>query len=94
LFLQMLPWAILLPYIANSTGWFLTELGRAPWIVYGLMKIDNAVSPASAVNGLSVLITLVLFTLVYGALMAVTVYLMRRSATHNPDDQTVALGAY
>jgi cytochrome d ubiquinol oxidase subunit I len=94
LFLQILPWMIVLPYLGNSTGWLLTELGRAPWIVFGLMRLENGVSPASAVNAVTVLITLVLFTLLYGALMVVTVYLMRRFATHDPDEQPAAMGAY
>ncbi len=94
LLLRVLPWAILLPYLANTTGWLMTELGRAPWIVFGLMKIDQAVSPASVVSGVSVLITLVLFTLLYGALMAVTVYLLRRYARVDPDIETAPVGAY
>lgn len=94
LFLRVLPWAILLPYIGNSAGWLMTELGRVPWIVFGLMRIENGVSPASVVNSVSVLITLVLFTLIYGGLMGVTVYLMRRFSTHDPAQETAALGAY
>ena len=94
LLLRVLPWAILLPYLANTTGWLMTELGRAPWIVFGLMKIDSAVSPASVVSGISVLITLVLFTAIYGALMVVTVYLLRRYARIDPDKETAPAGAY
>jgi cytochrome d ubiquinol oxidase subunit I len=94
LLLRVLPWAILLPYLANTTGWLMTELGRAPWIVFGLMKIDNAVSPASAVSGVSILITLILFTVIYGALMIVTVYLLRRYARIDPDQETAPAGAY
>lgn len=94
LFLRVLPWAILLPYIGNSAGWIMTELGRVPWIVFGLMRIENGVSPASVVNSVSVLITLVLFTLIYGGLMGITVYLMRRFSTHDPAKETAALGAY
>jgi len=94
LLLRVLPWAILLPYLANTTGWLMTELGRAPWIVFGLMKIDNAVSPASAVSGVSILITLILFTVIYGALMIVTVYLLRRYARIDPDQETAPAGVY
>jgi cytochrome d ubiquinol oxidase subunit I len=94
LFLRLLPWAILLPYLGNSAGWLLTEMGRAPWLVFGVMKIENGVSPASVVSNIYVIITIALFTLLYGALMGVTVYLLRRYATHDPDQETVALGAY
>jgi len=38
--------AIALPYVANSTGWIFTELGRQPWIVFGLQKTADAVSPS------------------------------------------------
>jgi len=94
LLLRVLPWAILLPYIANSAGWLMTELGRVPWIVFGVMRIEQGVSPASVVNSVSVLITLVLFTLIYGALMVVTVYLLRRHSTQDPAKETAPLGAY
>ena len=36
LFLKVLPFAIFLPYLANSAGWIMTEMGRQPWIVFGL----------------------------------------------------------
>ncbi len=94
LLLRVLPWAILLPYIANTAGWLMTELGRVPWIVFGVMRIEQGVSPASVVNSVSVLITLVLFTLIYGALMVVTVYLLRRHSTQDPAKETAPVGAY
>jgi cytochrome d ubiquinol oxidase subunit I len=68
--------AIALPYVANSTGWILTEMGRQPWIVYGVLKTADAVSPG--VGAGAVLFSLVAFTLVYGALMAVDIYLLRK----------------
>ena len=43
--LALLPFAIALPYLANTTGWLLTELGRQPWIVFGLMQTAQGVSP-------------------------------------------------
>ncbi len=81
-FLKLLPWAILLPYLANTTGWLMTELGRQPWIVFGLMKTEDAVSPV--VSAGAVLLSLVLFTVVYGALMVVDVYLLMQSAKSDP----------
>ncbi|MDH7568899.1 MAG: cytochrome ubiquinol oxidase subunit I [Armatimonadota bacterium] len=77
--LRFLPYAIALPYLANSTGWILTEIGRQPWIVFGLMKTEQAVSPNT--TPAMVLASLIIFTLVYGALMAVDVYLLRKYAT-------------
>lgn len=63
--LKLFPLVIILPYVANSTGWILTEVGRAPWIVYGLMTIELAVSP-NVTSGM-VLTSLIVFTLLYGA---------------------------
>ena len=91
LLLRVLPWAILLPYLANTTGWLMTELGRQPWIVFGLMRTDEAVSPAVA--GWAVLLSLVLFTLVYGALMVADVYLLMKNAKSDPLKEA-AVAAY
>ncbi len=91
-FLKILPWMILLPYIATSTGWLMTELGRQPWIVFGLMKTADGVS--TSVDSFSVLITLVLFTAVYAGLMIVTIGLLRRYAKSDPVKDAQPVGAY
>jgi cytochrome d ubiquinol oxidase subunit I len=75
---KLLVWSIALPYIANSTGWILAEIGRQPWIVFGLMKTEDAVS--KAVSGGEVLFTLVVFTLLYAGLMVVDVFLLKKYA--------------
>ena len=77
-FLRVLPFAIVLPYLANSTGWLLTEMGRQPWIVVGLMKTIDGVS--KVVTGGTVLASLVIFTLLYGMLMVVDIYLLAKYA--------------
>ncbi|NLC55841.1 MAG: cytochrome ubiquinol oxidase subunit I [Armatimonadetes bacterium] len=82
LYLKLLPLAITLPYIGNTGGWFMAEIGRQPWIVFGLMRTEDAVSPS--VSAASVLLSLVLFTLVYGVLMAIDIYLLRRYAKEGP----------
>ncbi len=74
-FLKWLPLAILLPYLANSTGWILTEVGRQPWIVFGLQRVEEGVSP-NVTTGM-LLFSLVTFTLIYGALMVADVFLLR-----------------
>lgn len=74
--------AILLPYMANTAGWVLTEIGRVPWIVFGLMKIEEGISP-TVPSGM-VLTSLILFTLVYAALMVADVYLLRKYAKAGP----------
>lgn len=70
--------AIALPYLANASGWIMTEMGRFPWVVYGLMKIEDGVSPI--VSAGQVLASLIGYTLVYGALMVATIYLLSKYA--------------
>jgi cytochrome d ubiquinol oxidase subunit I len=77
-FLRGLVAAMVLPYLANTTGWLLTEVGRQPWIVQGVMRIEDAVSPNVPVS--MVWISLIGFTLVYGLLMVADVYLMQKFA--------------
>jgi len=82
-FLIVMVGAIILPYLANSTGWMLTEMGRQPWIVQGLMTVDKAVSPNVSVEML--LISLIGFTVLYGVLMVADIYLLQKYARHNMD---------
>jgi cytochrome d ubiquinol oxidase subunit I len=75
--------AIVLPFLplaANSFGWLFTEVGRQPWIVYGLMPTAIAVSPNNSV--VMVLITMIGFTLLYGALALVMLGLVIRRVRH------------
>jgi cytochrome bd ubiquinol oxidase subunit I len=77
-FLWVLVGAIALPFLANATGWIMTEVGRQPWIVFGLLQTSHAASPN--VSAMSVLISLIVFTLLYGALAVVDTYLLVRYA--------------
>ena len=76
--LGLFPYALFLPYVANSLGWILTEMGRQPWIVYGLMRTTDGLSP-SLTKGM-VITSLIGFSLVYGLLMAVDIYLLSKYA--------------
>jgi cytochrome d ubiquinol oxidase subunit I len=76
-------WAIALPYFANASGWILTEMGRQPWIVYGLLKVQDAVSPN--LTPVDLLISLIGYTAVYGSLAAAMFYLMKKYAIAGPD---------
>lgn len=69
---------VLLPYIANTTGWILTETARQPWVVTGLMQTKDAVSPN--LTPATVLISLIGFLLIYAILMAIDVYLLLKFA--------------
>ncbi len=80
--IALLPFAIALPFLSNTAGWILTEVGRQPWVVFGLLKTQNAVSPVLT-PGL-VLASLIGFTLVYGVLMAADIYLLKKFASRGP----------
>jgi cytochrome d ubiquinol oxidase subunit I len=82
-YLKIMIWAIPLPYIAIELGWVLAEVGRQPWIVYGLMKTSDAASP---VAGSQVLFSLIAFFLVYGLLGAAGFYLMVKKAVAGPEN--------
>jgi cytochrome bd ubiquinol oxidase subunit I len=81
-FLQLLPWFIPLPYLANQLGWTIAELGRQPWIVYGIMRTRDAVSPIATSQ---VATSLVAFFLVYALLGAADFYLLAKFARKGPD---------
>lgn len=85
LFLKFLPFAIVLPYLANTTGWLLTETGRQPWVVVGLMKTVDAGTPSNTPG--MVLATLIGFTLVYALLMGADLYLLFKNAKAGPIDE-------
>ncbi|MHB8932968.1 MAG: cytochrome ubiquinol oxidase subunit I [Bellilinea sp.] len=76
--LGLFPFAIFLPYLANTSGWILTEMGRQPWVVYNLMLTAEAASP-NITPGM-VVASLVSFTLVYGLLMGADIYLLSKYA--------------
>lgn len=75
-FLNVMLWSLPLPYIANSFGWILTEVGRQPWIVYKVLQVKDGVS--LAVGAPSLIISIAGFVLVYGVLAAVAVVLAVR----------------
>ncbi len=77
-FLRVLPFAIALPYLANSAGWIMTEMGRQPWIVFGVLKTQDAVSPNVPAG--MVLASLLGFALLYAALIVADVYLLAKSS--------------
>ena len=81
--MKWVPWLLILPYLANASGWILTEMGRQPWIVYGLLKVEDAVSPN--LTTVDLLISLIGYTVVYGALAVSMVYLMKKYAIAGPE---------
>jgi cytochrome d ubiquinol oxidase subunit I len=79
--LKVMLFAMPLPYIALQAGWIVTEVGRQPWIVYGLMKTKDAVSPIAASQ---VGVTLAAFIVIYSLLGAVAFYLVAKHARRGP----------
>jgi cytochrome d ubiquinol oxidase subunit I len=77
-------WSFPLSLLAMIVGWIFTEMGRQPWIVFSLLPTESAVSPN--VTGLEVLISLVAFTLIYGALAVVEVRLILRAIRTGPPE--------
>jgi cytochrome bd ubiquinol oxidase subunit I len=75
-----------LPFLANITGWVVTEMGRQPWTVYKVLLVRNSVSPSVGLT--SVLISLIGFTVLYGVLAAVDLYLMAKYARVGAGEET------
>ena len=73
LLMRALVFNIPLPYVAAQMGWVLAEVGRQPWIVYGVLKVKDAVSPLSR---LQTSLSLPAFILIYGALGVVCLWLV------------------
>jgi len=75
-FLWVAIWAAVVPFLMNTAGWFLTESGRQPWIVQGIMLTKNGISPT--VSTTTLWISLIAFILLYGTLATVDLILMLR----------------
>ena len=82
--LIILSWSVLLPQLANQAGWFTAEMGRQPWVVYGLLKTSDALSKAVAAN--QIIFSLILFIVVYAALFVLFIYLLNKKIKHGPVD--------
>lgn len=72
------------PYLANQAGWVAAEVGRQPWIVYGLLRTDEGFSEAVAAS--HVLTSIILFMAIYALLFALWVFILNRKIQHGPDN--------
>ena len=77
--------SVLLPQAANQLGWYSAEVGRQPWVVYGLLRTSDALS--KAVSAEQVMFSLVLFTLVYALLFVLFIYLLNKKIKHGPEGE-------
>ncbi len=83
-FLKIMLYCIPLPYLATQIGWVVAEVGRQPWIVYGLLRTSDAVS--KSIDAAQVGVSLIGFTLVYGLLAVVDMYLLAKYSRKGPDE--------
>jgi cytochrome d ubiquinol oxidase subunit I len=81
-FFRLALWGVGLPILANSLAWIFTELGRQPWVVYGLMTTSTGVSPGVSVGEVGT--SLIVFTLLYGVLAVIEVGLLARAVKAGP----------
>lgn len=81
--LWILVFSVLGPEMANELGWFAAEVGRQPWIVYGLLRTPEGLSAVVRAN--TVLTSLILFTFIYFLLFIVFIYLLNHKIQKGPD---------
>lgn len=84
--LWVLVFAVILPQISNQVGWFAAEMGRQPWVVYGLLRTSDALS--EAVNAQHVIFSLIFFTLIYALLLTLFIYLLDKKIRKGPYDES------
>ncbi len=76
--------AVPLPYVANQLGWITAEVGRQPWVVYGLLRTSDALSKVVVAN--QVFGSIIMFIVIYALLFVVWVYVLDRKIKHGPDE--------
>lgn len=81
--------AVFLPQLANQFGWYAAEMGRQPWVVYGLLRTSDALSAVVTAN--QVLFSLIMFTIIYVILFALFIYLLNKKIQHGPEDDDYVL---
>ena len=81
-YLRLMGWTLVLPFLLNSAGWLITELGRYPWTVYGLFTIEQSVSPNISAGAL--LFSIIAFMAIFTLLAAVLLVLVRREWQKGP----------
>jgi len=74
--------SVILPQISNQVGWYAAEMGRQPWVVYGLLRTSDAFSKSVTSN--QILFSLILFTAIYLLLFVLFIYLLNKKIMHGP----------
>lgn len=86
--LHLFAWSVILPQIANQVGWFAAEMGRQPWVVYGLLRTSDALSKTVTAN--QVLFSLIMFFLVYILLFGLFIYLLTKKIKKGPHEEELS----
>ncbi|WP_050030210.1 cytochrome ubiquinol oxidase subunit I [Verrucomicrobium sp. BvORR034] len=81
----VLVFSVLGPQFANQFGWWSAEVGRQPWIVYGLLRTSEGISKVLTAE--AVIASLIMFTVIYVLLFAVFIYLLNEKIQHGPDEK-------
>ena len=76
--------AVPLPFAANQLGWVAAEVGRQPWVVYGLLRTSDALSKAVVAS--QVLSSIIMFVLIYAMLFAVWVFVLDSKIKQGPEE--------
>jgi cytochrome d ubiquinol oxidase subunit I len=77
--------SVILPQIANQTGWFAAEMGRQPWIVYGHLRTSQGFSQEVSAN--QIIFSLIMFTVIYSLLLVLFLYSLNKKIKHGPYDE-------
>ncbi len=75
--------SVILPQLANQFGWYAAEMGRQPWVVYGLLKTSDALSKTVTAN--QVWFSLIMFAIIYTVLFLLFIYLLNKKIKHGPE---------
>ena len=80
-FLQLMPWTLLVAEVATACGWIMAEMGRQPFLIFGVMATESGVSPNS---GASVLFSLLVFCVLY-TVLGITQFIAFRYAMNKKE---------
>lgn len=86
-------WAMIIsvgfPQLANQAGWMTAEIGRQPWIVYGVLKTHEGVSPT--IHAPQVMMSILMFIVIYILLLILFLFLLDRKIKHGPEETDAAV---
>ena len=81
--LRAFTWLIPAPFVAVLTGWFVTEVGRQPWMIQNMMRLDEAITPS--ISGWMALVTLIGYIAVYAVVLFAGVFYLKKVVEGGPE---------